>query len=122
MLRVGSGDVDGVTSFEEFECGGNRGGVVCSGKCFSSLRLYIIDGRELCSLIACQHAGMNSSDVARTHDADSDLSHLCLRNNSLGGRVGVTRELEWVLFPVFWPEDFDTRDFVVPDLSERRDH
>jgi hypothetical protein len=34
----------------------------------------------------------------------------------------VTRELEWVSFPVLRPEDLDTRDFVIADLSERRDH
>jgi hypothetical protein len=36
--------------------------------------------------------------------------------------VRITRELEWVSFPVFRTKDLNTRDFVVADLSKRRDH
>src|ERR1041385_8682040 len=95
---------------------------MCSRECFSSLRINIVNGRELCAFVACQHAGMNPGDVTRAHDADSDLSHLCLRNDSLGRGMCVTRELEWVAFPVLRPEDLDARDFVVSDLSECPDH
>src|SRR6185369_9148527 len=37
VLRVWSGDIDGVAFFEELECGSNGGGVVCSGQLYSCL-------------------------------------------------------------------------------------
>jgi hypothetical protein len=47
---------------------------------------------------------------------------LLLRDHSLCRRARVTRQLEWVSFPILRPKYLNTGDFVVPDLSERRDY
>src|SRR5215217_4944825 len=65
---------------------------------------------------------MNSGDVSRAHNSDFDFCHLCLREHSLRRRARITRKLEWVSFPVLRTKDLNTRDFVVTNLAERRDH
>src|SRR6185369_1058597 len=112
----------GIGSFEQLERGCDGGAVVCSGETFSRVLINIVDCRELCALITREHACMNSGDVTRAHDSDSDLCHLRLRHDSLCRGVRVTRELEWVSFPVFRTKDLNTRNLVVADLSERCDH
>src|SRR6185369_7855672 len=49
---------------------------ISAGECFGATGNDVVHAGKLHAFVARQHAGMNSGNIARTHDSDSELVHV----------------------------------------------